>query len=182
MIPSGWSSAFPHNGQPAIFSLLQCCPVNPLSRGKDFPSFPLCRGRHTPIFPSPSKGPVLLLLTYLRLCRTNLTLTYHVKFCLPCDVKNCLPNNVKNSLPTNVKISLPYHVKNCLPSHVKKCLTFAVLWKSSCRTFSQHHSWSCILKKNTAYEFSRSNLTEVNPAYIKCFRFKNERNRNKTSV
>ena len=125
MIPSGWSSAFPHNGQPAIFSLLQCCPVNPLSRGKDFPSFPLCRGRHTPIFPSPSKGPVLLLLTYLRLCRTNLTLTYHVKFCLPCDVKNCLPNNVKNSLPTNVKISLPYHVKNCLPSHVKKCLTFA---------------------------------------------------------
>ena len=93
---------------------------------------PLPRG-HTPIFPSPSKGPALLLITYQRLCRTNLTITYHVKFCLPCDVKDCLLNNVKNSLPTNVKISLPYHVKNCLPSHVKKSLTFAALRISAFR-------------------------------------------------
>ena len=92
---------------------------------------PLPRG-HTPIFPSPSEGSLPLLITYQRLRRTDLTITYHVKFCLPNDVKNCLPNDVKFSLPTNVKNSLPHHVKNYLPSHVKKCLTFAGGILSSC--------------------------------------------------
>ena len=40
---------WPSHGQPAILSLLQCCPGKALSRGKDVPSFPLCRAG-TPLF------------------------------------------------------------------------------------------------------------------------------------
>ena len=87
MIPSGSSSVVPWHRS-------VCNPLSPAVlpregalKGEGLSLLPPLPRGHTPIFPSPCKGSVLLLITYQRLCRTDLTITYHVNFCLPCDVK-----------------------------------------------------------------------------------------------